>query len=286
MELTIDYKPIIIGILLAFVVLELLIGRFHNKDKMKRGDIWIEVVGTISLFLIVSPFALYATPVVLEAVFPGSENAWVAFPWWAMVLILLLADDMTQYWWHRACHNIPWLYNWHRAHHSCNYMGVRLTYRNNFFYFLFIPSLWTGAALLHLGFGPVYAVYIIVKQSVIFGAHSTIKWDQKLYAISWLKPFTWVMQRTISTPATHFAHHGLHKEDGVTNYKGNYGNLLFFWDVLFGSAKISQTYPPEFGIENVPQKNWQHEMFWPLVRDPNETVEVDPAASIGSKPAE
>ncbi len=159
-------------------------------------------------------------------------------------------------------------------------MGVRLTYRNNFFYFLLIPSLWTGAILLHLGFGPVYAVYIIFKQSIIFGAHSTIKWDQYLYKFQWLRPFTWVMQRTISTPATHWAHHGLHAGDGVTNYKGNYGNLLFFWDVLFGTAKINQTYPPAFGIENIAQKNWQHEMFWPLVRDENKDIPADPDAEV------
>ncbi|MCI5043131.1 MAG: sterol desaturase family protein [Aquisalinus sp.] len=286
MEQAIDYKPIIIAILFGFVLLELLIGTFHDRAKMKPGDIWIEIVGTLSLFLIITPFAFYVTPVALEAVFPGSANAWSGLPWWGMVIVLLLGDDLTQYWWHRSCHNVPALYNLHRAHHSCNYMGVRLTYRNNIFYFLLIPSLWAGAALVHLGLGAVYAVYIIIKQSIIFGAHSTVKWDQKLYSISWLKPFVWVMQRTISTPTTHFAHHGLHKEDGVTNYKGNYGNLLFFWDVLFGTAKISQTYPPEYGIENIPQKNWQHEMFWPLYTDKNEELSVPAEPASRQTPAE
>ena len=61
----------------------------------------------------------------------------------------------------------------------------------------------------------------------------------------------WVVGRVISTPATHSAHHGLSESDGVTFYKGNYGNLLFLWDVLFGTARISRRRPVEFGIEKL-----------------------------------
>jgi sterol desaturase/sphingolipid hydroxylase (fatty acid hydroxylase superfamily) len=77
----------------------------------------------------------------------------------------------------------------------------------------------------------------------------------------------WVVERTISTPSTHWAHHGMHKADGVTNYKGNFGNLLFFWDVLFGSAKITRRYPDRVGVENLTPVSAQHQLLWPLVRD-------------------
>ena len=97
----------------------------------------------------------------------------------------------------------------------------------------------------------VYAIYLLVKMTVIFGAHSSIRWDEPLYKIKWLSPVMWLVERTISTPATHFAHHGMHKDDGVTHYKGNYGNLLFLWDVLFGTAHITRLYPKEYGIENL-----------------------------------
>lgn len=77
----------------------------------------------------------------------------------------------------------------------------------------------------------------------------------------------WVVERLISTPATHSAHHGKHLDDGVTNYKGNYGNLLFFWDVLFGSAKITRKYPEQFGVENLDPMSAGEQLLWPLVRD-------------------
>lgn len=45
-------------------------------------------------------------------------------------------------------------------------------------------------------------------------------------------PLAWLVERVISTPSTHFAHHGLTAEDGISHPNGNYGNLLFLLDVL------------------------------------------------------
>ena len=93
-----------------------------------------------------------------------------------------------------------------------------------------------------------------------------MRWDEPLYKIKGLSPVMWVVERTISTPATHSAHHGKHKSDGVTHYKGNYGNLLFFWDVLFGTAKITRQYPKEMGVENLPETTVAEQLLWPIVR--------------------
>ncbi|MGV6800800.1 MAG: sterol desaturase family protein [bacterium] len=242
--------------------------RFYTPELTRKDDIWIEIIGTASFILVIAPGIFYLVPYVMEYFFPNSKNAWAELSWWQMVLILLVADEMTHYWWHRACHEIPLLYNLHRAHHSSQYMSVRLAYRNNLFFFLLMPNLWAAAILLHLGFGPVYAVYVIIKMTVNFCSHSPIgRWDAVLYRYKILSPFVWGLERVITTPAAHAAHHGQHKEDGITNYKGNYANLFFFWDVLFGTAKLSRDYPQEYGIENIPAKSWKHEMFWPLWRD-------------------
>ena len=188
---------------------------------------------------------------------------------WSVIAVLalfLIFDDMTQYWWHRLSHTVPWLYNLHRPHHNAPYLSIRVVYRNNLFYYLFMPGLWFSGALIYLGGGWVYAGYIIVKMAVIFGAHSDVRWDESLYKIKWLSPIMWIVERTISTPATHSAHHGKHAADGITNYKGNFGNLLFFWDVLFGTAKITRRYPTEMGVENLPDTSVAEQLIWPLVR--------------------
>jgi sterol desaturase/sphingolipid hydroxylase (fatty acid hydroxylase superfamily) len=143
-------------------------------------------------------------------------------------------------------------------------MSIRLVYRNNIFYYLLMPSIWFSGVLIYLGLGWVYVGYIIVKMAVIIGAHSDVAWDEPLYKIKWLSPVMWLVERTISTPATHHAHHGRHMEDGATNYKGNYGNLLFFWDVLFGTAKITRRYPDSYGVENLAPATLGQQLAWPL----------------------
>ena len=71
-------------------------------------------------------------------------------------------------------------------------MSIRITYRNNFFYYLMMPGLWISGVLIYLGFGTVYLVYIVVKLTVILGAHSAVRWDEPLYRIKWLHPLAWV----------------------------------------------------------------------------------------------
>jgi len=65
---------------------------------------------------------------------------------------------------------------------------------------------------------------------------------------------------------THYVGCRAHQADGITNYKGNFGNMLFFWDVLFGTAKITRQYPPEFGVENLPETSTLEQLIWPIVR--------------------
>src|SRR3569623_1164129 len=88
-----------------------------------------------------------------------------------------------------------------------------------------------------------YEPSLVVKIGDIHGTHSARRCDEPLYRVSALAPVMWVVERTSSTPATHWAHHARTNQDGVGHYKGNFGNLLFFWDVLFGSARIARQYP-------------------------------------------
>jgi sterol desaturase/sphingolipid hydroxylase (fatty acid hydroxylase superfamily) len=185
---------------------------------------------------------------------------------------LLIGDDMTQYWWHRLSHT-PLMWPLHRAHHTAHYMSIRITYRNNFFYYLMMPGLWISGVLIYLGLGNAYLVYVVVKLTVIMGAHSAVPWDAPLYRIKALRPLAWLLERTVSTPATHWAHHALTNDDGVGHYKGNFGNLLFFWDVLFGSAKITRRYPAKVGLQDdllFGKERWFVEMFYPVFQSKRE----------------
>lgn len=257
---------IVLSILLGFIILEILFTSFFKKPGQKTSDGIVEIVSSGMLLLFTQPTILVLAALGMSAVWPEGQGVISAWPIWSMVLLLLVFDDMMQYWWHRLSHTLPWLYKLHRPHHNAEYLSIRVVYRNNLFYYMLMPGLWFSGILLYLGISPlVYGVYLITKLSVIYGAHSDVRWDAPLYKIKWLSPVMWVVERTISTPATHSAHHGKYASDGITNYHGNYGNLLFFWDVLFGTAKITRKYPAEMGVENLPETSIGEQLLWPLI---------------------
>jgi len=224
-------------------------------------------VGTTILLVFTQPFALLCGGLVAAAIFPDHQNGLASLSVFAQIGLFLILDDMTQYWWHRISHKTKWLYELHRPHHDAEYMSIRIVYRNNLFYYLMMPGIWFSGALIYFGLGTVYAGYIVVKLLIICGAHSDARWHRPLYKVKWLSPVMWVVERMISTPATHSAHHGKHMSDGVTHYQGNYGNLLFFWDVLFGTAHITRQYPEQFGVENLEPVSASRQLFWPVIRN-------------------
>ena len=254
----------IVAIYFGYAALELWRSNLFGKAEQTRDDGIVEAVSMTMLLAVTQPAVLFSAGAIADAVAPQYAGALSGLNVFAAIALFLVADDMLQYWWHRASHSTHWLYNLHRAHHNARYMSVRLVYRNNVIYYALMPSLWMSGVLIWLGLGWVYAGYIVIKLLVITGAHSDVAWDKPLYRIGWLSPVMWVVERTISTPATHHAHHGRHADDPAVQYKGNYGNLLCVWDVLFGTAKITRSYPQSYGVENLAPATLGQQLLWPI----------------------
>jgi sterol desaturase/sphingolipid hydroxylase (fatty acid hydroxylase superfamily) len=271
----------VIAIYLGFGLVEFLRSDLLSKSEQCRNDGIIEIVSTLLLLVVTQPLIIVAVNSLGLRFFPEYQGALAGISVFLAIPLFLVFEDMMQYWWHRASHSVPWLYNLHRAHHNARYMSVRLVYRNNIIYYAMMPSIWFAAVLIYLGLGWFYAGYLIVKMLVVIGAHSDVRWDEPLYRIGWLSPFMWVVERTISTPATHHAHHGRHSQDPATHYKGNYGNLLFLWDVLFGTAKITRTYPKQFGVENLPDATLGQQLLWPIFPENTDITRKVSGASPG-----
>ena len=264
---------LIVCAILGFALMEWTSRRYKQTVVANGNDAKLELLMFISLLAVSQPLAFLGATKLCNWLMPDMHGALVGLPWWAWLAMILVADDMTQYWWHRASHS-PLMWPLHRAHHSAKYMSIRITYRNNFFYYLMMPGLWMAGVLTYLGVNPWgYAVYFVVKIAVILGAHSAWRWDEPLYRIKALHPLMWVLERTISTPATHSAHHASTNLDGIGHYKGNYGNLLFVWDMIFGTAKITRQYPKSVGLMDdalFGEERWYHQMFYPLLQSKRE----------------
>ena len=257
---------VILCVFIAFAVIEAFNHGFINKRGERASDKPVEIITLLVLSIGIQPFILFFSAWLASLAFPEYRDALADINLALAFLLLLVVDDLTQYWWHRTCHRVNWLYKLHRPHHDAHYISIRLVYRNNLFYYLFFPSLWLSGILIYLGLGWIYAVYFVLKMLVIIGAHSDVPWDEPLYKIKWLSPVMWLVERTISTPSTHSMHHGRYSDDPNTNYKGNYGNFLFFWDVLFGTAVITRKRPNAYGIEHLPESDIAEQILWPLVK--------------------
>jgi|TARA_B110000914_G_scaffold58445_1_gene50662 sterol desaturase/sphingolipid hydroxylase (fatty acid hydroxylase superfamily) len=258
---------VILGIIESF-------GGLYFNDKRSKDDLTIELISLTVLPTLIQPAILLFVLFVMDLWFPLYEDFFINtfFLWHVLAFIIL--DDLTQYLWHRLSHENPFMWKLHRPHHVVEEMGVLVTYRNAVLYYAFMPGIWFSALLIYLGMIEVYLYYLPIKMAVILLAHSEIRWDRFLYKYKILHPLAWIVERTISTPCTHYAHHGLTSEDGVSNPNGNYGNLLFFWDVLFGTAKITRKYPKRFGAWNKMKEPWYVQLLFPIIRSKDPRSEL------------
>jgi len=259
--------------LLTLGVLEA-IGGLYLNDRRSKNDFTIELISMVTLPTLIQPAIFLFVIWTMRTISPNLEDYFISSSFWWHILAFLVLDDMTQYWWHRLSHANRTMWKLHRPHHVVEEMGVLVTYRNATLYYAFMPGIWFTAALVYLGMGYVYLIYLPIKLVIIMLAHSETKWDRFLYKYKVLSPVAWVVERTISTPSTHYAHHGLTAEDGVSHPNGNYGNLLFLWDVLFGTAKITRKYPTRFGAWNQVKEQWYVQLLFPILRSKDPRSEL------------
>ncbi|MEE2904654.1 MAG: sterol desaturase family protein [Myxococcota bacterium] len=270
--MNIDYRVAILLLFLVIALIEVGKGRFSWPRKTTRKDLILELTSGFFIPVIIVPGAFLGAMWLGKRFLPELENIYAELPGWAMFLALIFADDLSQYWWHRISHSVPKLYSFHRAHHSAEYMSVSIVYRNSLIYYFLMPGIWLSGLLVYLGFGVIYPWYAVAKLTVIMSAHSSVPWDQPLYKNKWSRPVMRFLACIISTPTTHAAHHGKHLSDAATHYKGNFGNFFFFWDLLFGTAMISEQRPKAYGLENVTPASWFAELLWPPKIDSNDHV--------------
>ena len=253
-------------------IVEFTLGLYENK--WSKNERVLDIVCFVIPKVVVRPAIVYFTLLALPVLLPGLKGifGWVPFFW--AFLIIAIGDDLTQYWYHRLHHQVPWLWRFHRTHHSAPYMGMAMASRQNLLYTIFFSQIYLTAALTYLGLG--YAAIFVtgLKSLITTAAHSSIKWDKPFYTNRWLHPVAWVMERLISTPATHHAHHADTTDDGVGHYKGNFGNMFFIWDVLFKTGLITRQYPESYGTKAYRQEEWYAQFLWPIFKSKKQGSEL------------
>jgi sterol desaturase/sphingolipid hydroxylase (fatty acid hydroxylase superfamily) len=253
-------------------IVEFSFGLYENR--WTKNERYLDIACFLLPKVVLKPAIAYFSLKLLPLLLPGWKNTfhWVPFFWG--FFILCVADDLTQYWYHRLHHEIPWLWRFHRTHHSASYMGMAMASRQNLIYTFFFSQTYVISALVYFGLGAPAIVVGGIKGLITTLAHSSIPWDKPLYRYRVLHPLAWVVERLISTPATHHAHHAATSDDGVGYYKGNFGNMFFLWDVIFGTALISRQYPKKYGVSHYEGDEWYAQLLWPIFKSSVEGSEL------------
>jgi sterol desaturase/sphingolipid hydroxylase (fatty acid hydroxylase superfamily) len=177
----------------------------------------------------------------LDQLWPGlTDLPWVSF------LIYLVIFDFVDYWLHRGQHGLNWWWSLHSLHHSQRQMTMWSDNRNHLLDDLVRDSVLVVVGQL-IGVGPGQFVAIVaVTQLSESLQHANLK-----LAFGRFGERLWV------SPRFHRLHHsigiGHETPGGGARLRGgrspalgghNFGVLLPWWDVLFGTANFENRYDP------------------------------------------
>lgn len=260
-------------IFVAFHAAEYAFGAFRDKTETWRDKVF-PMGGFAAHIVLASPLIALALSLVFDHLFPGTNNALADTPFWVAFPLMFLLAETAQYGLHRAAHTWPWLWKLHRTHHTAPKLNIAVVYRYNVFWTLLLPLTWIGTAALHLGLTGPFVLVAFTTMLQGFITHTAFRWDLHLRKVPVLDKALNVVEKIITLPDTHHAHHGLGRHSHMV---GNYAVTFFFLDVLFGSAKFPHARQEKFGL---PQKfDWWQEMFWPVFGPEAKRRRRAPAAS-------
>ncbi|KAF1049272.1 sterol desaturase family protein [Xylophilus sp.] len=181
-------------------------------------------------FLVLTPFAhLLGGGSTADG--PGGLRAWV--PWfdghpYLLFAVYYVVYDGVYYWMHRAQHAIPWWWAMHSMHHSQRQMSCWTNDRSNYLDGM-LQSLVLATVGLAMGVEPAeFALLGLLSELVQNFSHANV--SLRLGALGRAG------ERLLVGPRFHRNHHMLRDPDRPERHNCNFGQVLPWWDQLFGTA--------------------------------------------------
>jgi len=162
----------------------------------------------------------------------------IPFVWWAWIL-LLFADDLCYYWFHRISHESRFFWASHVVHHSSQKYNLstalRQTWSGSFYTFIF----WFP--LILIGFHPIM-VLVQMSISLIYQYWIHTEFIDKMPK--------WI-EAVFNTPSHHRVHHATNPQYLDRNYAG----IFIIWDRLFNSFELELEKPKYGLVKNIQTYN-------------------------------
>lgn len=186
----------------------------------------------------------------LDQWWPGvSDHAGVSF------CIYLVVFDCVQYGVHRAQHQFQWWWALHSLHHAQRQMTMWSDNRNHLLDSALVDMVFVVVALgLGVPPGQFVAVVALTQLSENFQHANVRLWFGALGERLWV------------SPRFHRLHHSMglgHESAGKNTLGGcNFGVLLPWWDMLFGTVNFEQRYDPTGVRDQAEQGRDYGRGFW------------------------
>jgi sterol desaturase/sphingolipid hydroxylase (fatty acid hydroxylase superfamily) len=155
--------------------------------------------------------------VVFVAVYELSPLRMPMDTWWPW-LLLLFAEDLSFYAYHRGHHQIRMLWATHVVHHSSQHYNLSTAVRQDWSPFT-APIFWLWLALV--GFPP-WAILLAQSWNLLY---------QFLLHTEAVRKLPRAVELVMNTPSHHRVHHGVQDQ----YLDKNFGGIFIVWDRLFGT---------------------------------------------------
>jgi len=255
---------IIMGFGLAFTLLDFITGSLRKAGAFTLNEIGVNIFSFIN-FMAVRTVMIVFYAWALVWCFPTAEGFLSGFGFWWVFLGYVLVEEYVHYWIHRFSHRIPWLWRLHKPHHVPQHVNLSVAYRENWLWFVVVPNPLFTAILVWGGQPEAAFAAAAWKGSSEFMVHSNTRWDLKLHRFWLTKPLMRVLEKIITLPDTHHAHHGIGRYGhGMCNF----GSFLFIFDIIHGTAEIPRQVQDRFGVpDRVKVEPWYEQLWWPVAKD-------------------
>jgi sterol desaturase/sphingolipid hydroxylase (fatty acid hydroxylase superfamily) len=219
----IRYKGVAV---VAVLVLLLLLERRFPLARALGG--WRRVGRNLSLAGLNAVLS-WAIVVPLSALAASHALGWRPAFWggWTGLAVDILLLDLWIYWWHRANHELPFLWRFHEVHHLDGFLDASSALRFHFGE-VFLSSL-VRAGVIFLLDVPLTSVVVFETAVAVVAMfqHSNVALPARLES---------GLSRVIVTPSIHWIHHHAVRADTDSNYAA----ILSIWDRLFGSRSATR----------------------------------------------
>jgi sterol desaturase/sphingolipid hydroxylase (fatty acid hydroxylase superfamily) len=243
-----DHLPIILtvcGLILLLALESWLPAVFNRPHRLRHAarNLTLGLLNAIALALLVAPF-------IARVAVWAEENRFgllhlLNIPALIATAAAILLFDAWMYLWHRANHELGFLWRFHRVHHSDPEMDATTATRFHTGEIL-ISSALRLAVITLLGITiHQLLVYEMLLLPVILFHHSNVRLPERLDR--WLR-------LVIVTPAVHRVHHSRLKVETDSNYS----SIFSFWDRIAGTFRLRRDgRPVNFGLDEYDDEEYQ-----------------------------